>query len=369
MKALVLARIVFVMALASALTNGIAVAGGWEQSVDLTAGTEHDSNPAMSVDSEGSVWRGRIAPRYSLVGNFGRDEYGATLGLLAEQSSNEQLSNRRRDKNGSLHWARAFDSGSLRFGVRADEASTRSTEFEDSGLVRRESTRSSESANLNGDKELSEVASLTFGVSHAESKYEDAALSNYLNQAAEIGLDYAVSESLSTTARLSATEFDPDGLGIPSTTYSLSFGVSAQSGDGFKWAAQYGFRHTVAETEKNGSDGSLSLHWNGATNEFYFAVNRQFSPSSVGSMSVVDSVRGAWRSQWGPKSKSSIDLSSTKRHGELATKTEQAIAAFIYDTSAVSSIRIYVQEKRLEQANSVAAASIIGASLAYNWRP
>ncbi|HET6892400.1 MAG TPA: hypothetical protein VFH31_14960, partial [Pyrinomonadaceae bacterium] len=312
---------------------------------------------------------GRLVPRYSLAGNFGRDEYVATLGLLAEQSSDERLSNRRQDKSRSLLWGHAFDTGTLRISARTDEASTRATEFEDSGLVSRESTRRSYSANLNGQKELSERTSLNFGASHAGARYEDTALSNYSNQTAEVGLGYAVSESLSATARLAATVFDPDGSGVPSKSYSLSFGVSAQSGERFNWAAQYGLRRTIADTESNGSDGLLSLQWNGATNDFSFVVSRQYSPSSVGLVSIVDSVKGAWQSQWGPSTRTLADFSLTKRHGELETRMAQATAAFIYDTSAVSSVRVYVQEKRLDQANSVVTASIIGSSLSYNWRP
>lgn len=369
MKASVLAKTITKMAAALTLTPGLAVAGGWEHSVDLPTSAEHDSNPAMSATSRGSVWRGRLVPRYSITGTLGRDEYLATVGLLAEQSSDEQLSNRRRDKNGSLLWGHAFDTGSLRFSARADEASTRSTEFEDSGLVSRESTRRSYSANLHGRKELSETTFLTVGASHAEAKYEDTALSNYLNQTAEIGLGYTLSESMGTTTRLAAAAFDPVAPGVGAKTYSLTFGVSVQSGERFNWAAQYGLRRTVADTETNGSDGALSLHWNGATNDLSFTASRQFSPSSVGAMSVVDSAKGAWQSQWGPKSKSSADLSLTKRHGVLETEMVQATAAFIYDTSSVSSVRVYVQEKRLDQANSTVTATIVGASLAYNWRP
>lgn len=355
--------------LVSALTTGFAVAGGWEQSVDLAASAEHDSNPAMSATSDGSVWRGRLVPRYSLAGSFGRNEFAATLGLLAEQSSDERLSSRRQDKSGSLSWGHAFDTGSLRISARADEASTRATEFEDSGLVSRESTRHNYSANLNGHKGLSATTSLTVGASHAESKYDDTALINYLNQTAEFGFGFAVSEYFGTTARLAASEYNPDGPGVPSKTYSISFGVSAQSGERFSWAAQCGFRHTVSDIESDGSDGLLSLQWNGATDDFLFAVSRQYSPSSIGSMNVVDSIKGHWQHQWGPKSSLSADLSLTKRLGVLETGMTQITAAFIYDTSAVSNVRVYVHEKRLNQANSTVTATVIGASLAYNWRP
>lgn len=345
------------------------MAGGWEQSVDLAASAEHDSNPAMSATSEGSVWRGRLVPRYSLVGSIGRSEYAATLGFLAEQSSDERLSNRRQDTSGSLSWGHAFDTGSLRFSARSDEASTRVTEFEDSGLVSRESTRHSYSASLNGHKELSETTSLTVGASHAESKYDDAELVGYLSQAAEFGLGFEVSENLGTTARFAVSDYNPDDLGVRSKTYSMSLGMSAQSGERFNWAAQYGIRHTSASTDSKGSDGFVSLHWNGATDDLLFVVSRQYSPSSVGSMSVIDSIKGHWQRQWGPKSRSSADLSLTKRNGVLETQMGQATAAFIYDTSAVSNVRVYIQEKRLNQANLTVEATIIGASLAYNWRP
>lgn len=356
-------------ALALTLTAGLAVAGGWEHSVDLSTEVEHDSNPAMSATSEGSVWRGRLAPRYSLARIFGRDEYVATLGMLAEQSSNEQLSKRRQDKNGSLLWARSFDTGSMRFSARADEASTRATEFEDSGLVSRESTRRSYSVSLNGLSELSERTTLTVGGNRAEARYDDAALTNYLNQNAEIGLGYVVSESLSSNVRLAAADFDPDGPGVPSKSYFLSFGLSEQAGERFSWAAEYGLRHIVADTESNGSVGSLSVQWKGGANDFSMAVSRQYSPSSVGSMSVVDSVKGAWQSQLGPKSRSSAEFSANKRHGVLETEMMQVKVAVIYDISLVSNVRVTLQEKRIDQNHSVVTATIVGATLAYNWRP
>lgn len=355
--------------LASILTTGFAVAGGWEHSLGLVASGEHDSNPAMLAASEGGVWRGRLAPKYSLAGTFGRDEYAAFLGILAEQSSDERLSNRRHDKSGSLSWGHAFDTGSLRFNARADEASTRSTEFEDSGLVSKESPRNTYAFSLSGQNSLSEKTTLIFGASQNKAKYDDTAFRSYANQGAEISLGHAVSESMEVTTRLAATQFDPDAPGVSSKNYSLNLGVSAQSGQRFSWAAQYGYRHSVAETKSNGSDGLLSLQWRGATDDFSFAVSRQYSPSSVGSMSVIDSVKGAWHSQWGSKSRSSLDLSLAKRQGVLETEMAQATVAIVYDTSDVSSIRVYIQEKRLDQANSVVTATIIGASLAYNWRP
>lgn len=362
-------KILTTAALAFALTTDFSVAGGWEHSVSVTSGAEHDSNPAMSATSLGSVWRARLIPTYFLAGVFERDEYAATLGLRAEQSSDEQLSKRRQDMNGTLLWGRAFDTGNLRLSASAEEASTRTTEFEDSGLVSRESTKRSYSAHLNGYKEVSETTSLTVGVSHTEAKYGDVALTGFSNQAAEVGLRHGVSESFTTNARLATAAFNPDGPGASSKTHSISIGLAAMSGERFNWTIQYGMRHTVAATESNGSNGSLSMQWRGAENELSLVVSRQLSPSSVGSMSVVDSVKGAWETQWGPNSKSSASLGVSKRHGALESEMAQATAAFIYEVSEVSNVRIYLQEKRVNQANSAVTATILGATLAYNWRP
>lgn len=346
-----------------------AAASGWDHSVSLAAGAEQDSNPSMAPAREGSVLRSRVAPRYSLSGNFGRDDYALSLALLAEQSSDEKLSNRRRDKSGSLAWGHTFETGSVLFNARGDEASTRATELEDSGLVSRESTRKSYAFQLNTQNSVSERTSVNVGASQDGAKYEDAALRNYANRTLEVGLGHAVSERLVTSARMATTKFEPAPPGTPSTTHSVSFGLSVHAQAGFDWTARYGYRHTVADTKSDGSDWLLSLHWKGETDDFLFAVSRQFNPSSVGSMSVLDSVKGTWQAQWGTKSRSSIDVSLTKRHGIFATEMAQTTAALIYDTSSASNIRLYVQEKRIDRANATATATVVGASLAYNWRP
>lgn len=348
---------------------GFAQAGGWEQSIDLSASAEYDSNPAMLENAGESVWRGRLAPKYSLNGTFGRDEFGLAIGLLAEHSSDERLSSNREDKSGSLLWGRIIDTGNVQFVARTDEASSRSVEFEESGLVSRDSTRRTNSANMTGSKSLSENTSLAMGASHTEAKYEDATLSDYKVQGSSLSLIHALSELTSTNVRFATSRFEPDEPGIPSESYSLSLGLSAQSGEHFNWSAQYGLRHSAAESETKGSDGSLSLQWTGDVDDFSIVLSRQYSPSSVGTMSVIDAFKGAWQRKWGNKSRSSAGISVANRRGTLETKTAQATVALVYTTSVSSNVRLYMQHKRLDQNNSIATASIIGAALAYNWLP
>lgn len=351
------------------LSAGLAVAGSWEHSVNVSASAEHDSNPAMLASSESSVWRARLAPSYTLNSTYGRDAYAATLGLLVEDSSDERLSRKRQDKSGSLHWGRTLDAGNVRIGASADEASTRATEFEDSGNVSRESTRRNYSFSMHTLNEVSARTTLAIGAKHNEAKYEDGTFNDYVTQIADLGLNHAVSEYVSTTSRLLATHFEPRAHGTSSKTYSLSLGLAAKPTEQFSWSAQYGLRHSYAETKSEGSDGSLSMQWLGATNDFSFSISRQFSPSSIGSMSIVDSVKAGWQSRWGPKSRLSADISMTKRHGISEAEMAQATATLFNEISELSSFRLYFQQKRVDQNNSIASSAIIGAALTYNWRP
>ncbi|MGB8972311.1 MAG: hypothetical protein WCC62_07240, partial [Pseudomonas capeferrum] len=109
-------------------------AANWQSSVVVPTSVEYDSNPLLLSSEEKGVTRTIIAPDYTLVGTFDRDELRLGLGMQVLRSSDTDIVDDREDPNVSLGWQRDTEKG--RFGLVAlyNESSTLSGTVQDTGV-------------------------------------------------------------------------------------------------------------------------------------------------------------------------------------------------------------------------------------------
>src|SRR5512139_3691840 len=97
------------------LFSGRVLAVSWQSTVASKVTTAFDTNPSMSPNDPGGVWRFLFEPGYVLTAKDGANEWKAGVGLQIERSSNPALSSNRDSPNLNLDWL--HESGINTFGV------------------------------------------------------------------------------------------------------------------------------------------------------------------------------------------------------------------------------------------------------------
>lgn len=242
------------------LLPGAGQAGRFEQGLSVNLATEYETNPALSATAKDGVWRQTVAPSLGLTRTNGADEWEARLGLRLERSSNEALSTGRDDPSLGLTWRRASSTGGLNLKFGYDTQSTRVSEFQDTGLVTVDGSRSSQSLALTLSHALDERRTLSLDAGHTAVGYQGGSLTDYRDLSA--GLTYSLDwdERLAPYLRLSASRYTPD-LGVASTSYDARIGFRLARGERLSLDVAAGLNHIVADTHRNGWLGSVSLDY------------------------------------------------------------------------------------------------------------
>lgn len=77
------------------------LAANWQSTVVVPTSVEYDSNPLLLTSGEKGITRTIIAPDYTLIGTFDRDELRLGLGMHVLRSSDTDIVDDREDPDPS----------------------------------------------------------------------------------------------------------------------------------------------------------------------------------------------------------------------------------------------------------------------------
>lgn len=99
--------------------------------------------PFVADLGEKGITRTIIAPDYTLIGTFDRDELRLGLGMHVLRSSDTDIVDDREDPDISLGWQRTTERGRFGLVARYNESSTLSGTVLDTGVITTDGTQSS----------------------------------------------------------------------------------------------------------------------------------------------------------------------------------------------------------------------------------
>ncbi len=305
------------------LLPAAARADRFEHGLTAAVASEYDSNPALSATTSTGVWRYSLVPGYSLNRVSGADVWNARLGLRLERSSDADLSIGREDPSLSLAWMRQTPTGS--FGVSADyeETSTRVAELQDSGLVAADGSKIGNNFAATWSQALDERGTLSLNLGHAGISYRGGSLTDYATLSAGATLSRARDERTSHYLRFSAARYTPESGGADSDSFDFLAGMRLSRSERLNLDLSAGINRTVAQTAKNGWQGSVKLNY--ALDErsaFSFDLGRSVASSGVGGFVESDVLNASWHRALSDKQ--SIGASWSKRRSQAAATGDTA---------------------------------------------
>lgn len=350
------------------LAGGLAQADQWHHSVSLPMTLEHDSNLSMSATNPQGVSRTILLPGYNLTATYGVDEYKLGLGLRVERSSDQAISRNREDPNLSFGWQRQTETGGFGLVAKYSQVSTRMSELEQTGLIVRDGTSTSQSLGGNWRTALSERNSLAADAEVKTVAYDGGTLTDFTNTTAGVTYSHAWSERIEPFARLTASRYEPSRATLPSSNNtSVLGGVKWKASENMEWTAQAGISKVSGQTSVTGWQGSFVMRYVAPRYDASFDIGRSISASGVGGFVEADQIKGGLGYALDELTRTGLDASWQRSRGLTPNTMQQFGAWASRELSPFWNARLYYQHKQRQQNGlSDASGNVFGASLVYS---
>ena len=279
--------------LLSIMTNTFATS---VQSLLLPLTFEYESNPLLSTTDEKSVSRVILIPGYSITSNRGSDQWSANASLRMERSSDQTISQDRDDPSVNINWSHDYETG--QFGITAlwDNASTRITEFTDSGLVSGDNTRQTRTVSVNWLNSLSERTALTIAGNATHVTFDEVVLTglvNYQYESINAKLNYKLNDLVEAFTQLSLSQYKPDDVNALETeAKSFDIGVMWTVNEKLNITASAGINETV--NIDKGWQADLNMQYATPQTNSHLTITRSLLPSSTGNLTETNQATAGW---------------------------------------------------------------------------
>ncbi|MDO8903160.1 hypothetical protein [Hydrogenophaga sp.] len=165
----------------------LVLAPGWafaQNAITVPIEVEHNSNPSLVPDGDSAI-RYRVSPRYTMTRQDGPTRSVFSLGGVVERSSNTRVSANRADPNiGYLHEVTSPTSV-LTLNASLEKTSSRTAEFEETGLVTEDGTLQTGLLGARWVGQLTDRTEVELAAGYADLRYDLPLLIGYTEVNAE----------------------------------------------------------------------------------------------------------------------------------------------------------------------------------------
>lgn len=277
--------------------SGMVDAASWQSSVELPTTVEHDSNPLLLTSKEKGVTRTIIAPDYTLVGQFDRDQLRMGLGMHVLRSSDRSVIKDREDPKLSLGWQRETESGGFGLLASYEESSTLSGAVQDTGVVTTiDGTQKMSIVSGNWSSAVTERSTLANELRYAHATYDVNSLTGYDEYTNDFTWTYAWSERTDIITGFQARRYEPDStsIAVATNSYVPSIGIKYQISDSLVGAMHVGVNQTNGDGTQRRGEGGASLTYRGLRSEASISAERSTMANAQGGAAEMDMVRASW---------------------------------------------------------------------------
>ena len=358
------------MAILTLPCSGMTYAGTWQSEVALPMTVEHDSNPLLLTSDEKAVTRTIIAPDYTLVGNFDRDQWKFGLGVNVERSSDTDVVSNREDPRLSFGWQRETEKGGYGLTARYIESSTLSTEVQQTGVT--DSTDGTQKlSNIGGNwrSAVTERSTLVNEIDLTHVEYDTDSLTNYDELTNRFSWLYQWNERTELFTRFEATRYEPKDettLGS-SNSYTPVVGVNYQISERFTGSV-YGGVNKVSDSDSGPTgQGGVNLRYTGERFESFVEASRSTIANGEDGLVESDELRGNVSYLLDETSRVGVDGSWQETKGD-APSTFRTYGAYVSrELSPFWLARLsFTYKERERDGLPNADANIIGMTLIYS---
>lgn len=362
---------------------GLTVLPSSLSAMEYTAGffipvsVNYDSNIQMADSNEESVVFYNVIPRVTFVGSDGVNTINFNGSVLLQRSSDEEISEDRKDPNLGLSWVRGFERGEFSLSTNYSKTSTRVSEQRVTGLVFSDGSAISRSYNAGLSYLISEKLSMSTGLGYQETVFSGAGLDDFNAKNFNVRLNYLYSEKLTPFVQFSLSRFenetntlsneivselDNNGTSIsrnilvgfdykasPQLDYSVAVGMNRVSSAGTGWVGNANVNYVI--DERSTVAGSIS---------------RNVTPSGLGGFLEVDNLSVNYQYDINQKNHLGADANWSITRDVNDSSFKRLNGFYGYDLADDWGLRTYIQYRTLQAVGVDANAYLIGVSLSYN---
>jgi hypothetical protein len=334
------------------------------QNASVSTNVDYDTNVNMSKE-ETSIWRYRLLPTYTISAVDDLNRWYSRANLNIQRSSDRRLSLDREDPSIGVGWERELARGRFSLTGNYDKASTRVTEFLESGLVTSDASSIRKSIAANWSRLLTERLNWTLGGGYTKVTFTGGGgFSGYNSKSLNTSLSYEWSDKLRPFINFGYSTFNPESTDQESSnskTYSV--GASYELNPRLTTTGSVGITRLSSGV---GKVGSVALTYSGDLYQISGNYSRNVTPSSIGGFQNADAL--SLNYGYTLSEKSSIGTSfSWRRNNSLNDVESRQISAFYSRNLAEYwQMRLSLQMREIKSTNQNVNGDIIGISLIYN---
>ncbi|WP_342625436.1 hypothetical protein [Pseudomonas alkylphenolica] len=351
--------------------SGMVQASTWQSSAALPTTVEYDSNPLLLTSGEEGVTRTIIAPDYSLVGTFDRDQLRLGLGVRVLRSSDTDVVDNREDPNVILGWQRETETGGYGLSAQYNESSTLSSAVQDTGVVTTtDGTQKLYVLTGNWNRALTERSTLSNETKYSSASYDIDTLTDYEELATVLTWTYAWSERTDLYTGIGAKRYEPEDetLASASNSYSPVVGLKYQFSERLQGDVHLGVNEVSGDGGGRRGEGGFSLYYTGERTGLSLDAERSTVASAEGGFTEVDSVRGGWSYAVNETSRVGLDAAWQDSKGQTPNTLQTYGAWASRELSPFCDLRLSLMYKERQQDGLPdAVGTIIGMTLTYRF--
>jgi len=334
--------------LAVATASMLSAHGAWAQnSVTVPVEVERISNPSLAAESPGSVTLFRVSPRFEKEWVQERRRSVLALGATVERSSNTDLVANR--NNPSIDYLLEFGAERSLIGLQAslEEASTRSTEFEEFGRVAVDSTQRTGTLAARWRQELSATTGVELEGLHRRVRYDTPLLEGYREHVLTGLLD--LQRGIDTRYFLEGriARLDPNGESASANRYDLGAGFETGVAEGVTLRGNLGASRISGTGGGTEPVGGIGLAYEGERISLDLRLGKAVEASGADARYVTTETLGTSLSyRFSAASALSVGASQARSRGESRDTGSSVFVRFRSEVSQFWAMTVGAEHRR-----------------------
>ena len=335
------------------------------QQAAVPMGVEHDTNPRMSSTDKQSIWRYIATPRYSIAAVSDRNRWYSDVSLRLERSSDKKISIDREDPNVVVGWQRDGEIDRFSLIGKYNKASTRFTEFDETGLVVNDASSITRLIAANWSRSFTERLNFSLGGQYLTTAYSGGNFTNYSTKSLNSTLTYDLNERVRPFMQVGLTDFNPDGQGRRNTkSQNYLVGAHIDISPRLNVSASAGVNHL--SSAGNGRIANANFNYLGERYGLRGSIERSVSASSIGNFQESDRMSLGYNYDLSDKSSLSADFSWRKNNSLNDSESKQLSGFYSRDLTEFWQMKLLLQTRNLTSTNRSANGNVAGITFTYN---
>jgi len=353
--------LLIVCVFASSLAGAIEVT----KNLYLPVGFDFDTNIAMGQIQKKDVVRLIVNPRLLVLGEDETDAYTLDASFFATKSSDQMVSEDRRDPSADLGWRHTFERGMFSINGLYRKQSIRSSELTRSGLLFLDLSSVTRAVNANLDYQLSDKFVLDTGVAYLQEEFTGNALTGFNNKNLNFRLNHLYNEKITPFYAISFSRFTNEELGSKIGAQMMNVGVDYLFSERLRLNFAMGL-NKIDDTGKSwigSSSVSYNLNEHSAMNA---TISRNVMPGGLGGFQKSDDLALDYTNNF--SSRDALGINYTWSINRTINDAESMQLSGWYERQIVPewSLRVTAQQRYLKFSENSFNGSQLAVSLIYS---